>query len=195
MRGPARLGGARRRLRGDPQEQRGDPRFLGGERQPAARGEVEHGRISPAFDHHRAEAAAAQRVGRAAKQRPVVGRVGEDDAVGIAAQLDQPRRVEPSAAPRGRAGAQPEQRAAAGLGAQREHRSEACGAGRVARIGAEYLVDAPTRDASSKKRIETRMSAREPPARRSSPRLPGDGFPQCGEMAGRLAHGHVLVMF
>src|SRR3546814_4920048 len=102
-----------------------------------------------------------------------------------------------AAARAGVGGAQPEQRRLARC-AQRDERGKGGGAGRVERVGGEKFMGAPGRQPAADRRVEARVSARQPALGRTAFETttggyPGDAFPQPGERGGRLAHHLFLI--
>lgn len=84
---PSRLCRRSDRRGGDAQQKSRDARRLRGHRQPAAGDEIEHFRLAPEFDHHRAQCIAGQCIGRDAQDRFDVSRAHCHDLTRVKAEF------------------------------------------------------------------------------------------------------------
>lgn len=87
---PSGLRGRWPRLRGHPQQKRGDARGLRCQRELAAGDEIELARLPPDFQHHGAERIAGQRIGGGPQRGVGVGRAHGYQQPRIETQLAQP---------------------------------------------------------------------------------------------------------
>ena len=87
---PSGFGGRGPRLRGHPQQKRGDAGGLRGQSELAAGDEIELARLPPDFQHHGAERIAGQRVGSGPQRGVGVGRAHGHQQPRIETQLAQP---------------------------------------------------------------------------------------------------------
>jgi len=82
-------GGGQRRGR-NPQQQAGDAGGLRGQRQLAARNEIELARLAPDFQHHGAERIAGERIRRGFQRALDIDGAHRDEAARIEAKLGKP---------------------------------------------------------------------------------------------------------
>ena len=87
---PSRLRSRGQRLRRHPQQKPGDAGRLRGQRQLAARHEIELPRLAPELEHDGAERIAGERIGRGAQRALHVSRAHHHHAARIEAELGEP---------------------------------------------------------------------------------------------------------
>jgi len=86
---PSCLRGRGQRLRGHPQQQAGDAGALRGQRQLAARHEIELPRLAPELEHDRAERIAGECIGRSTQRTLHIGRAHHHHAARIEAEFGE----------------------------------------------------------------------------------------------------------
>lgn len=136
---PSRLRSRGQRLRRHPQQQTGDAGRLRGQRQLAARHQIELPGFAPKLEHDGAERIAGERIGRGAQRALHVSRTHHHHAARIEAELGEPAHRERAGFKFRKILPHPQQRPA--------HRDAACKPGDKARRGraltplAKHLVD------------------------------------------------------
>lgn len=156
---PSGLRGRRQRLRSHPQHQAGDAGALRGQRQLAARYEIELPRLAPELEHDSPQRIAGERIGRGAKRALHIGGTHHHHAARIEAELGEP-------AHRQRAGfnfreilPHPQQRPAR-RDASREPHDEA-GRGRALPALAKHLVDRRAREPALQRAVGLAVAERD----------------------------------
>ena len=195
---PARFGDAWAWRRIQPQHQEGGACIARAEREAAPGGQIERGPSPPALDDHRRRPGAANCVIGAGEQQFGIGRLDQQQPVGIAAELRDAGGIELPAASARIGGAQPHQRRALRR-TQREQRGKGGGTRRIERVGGEKFMQTPRRKPTVKRGVEPRMTARQPP-RACPTRLglagdPGETPAQAGDRRVRLVGHDVPDLF
>jgi hypothetical protein len=106
---PARVRRAGHRRAVYSQQQRGDARRFGRQRQPAAGGQVEQGRATAQFHHQPAQRRTAQRIDRRTQQHGVITHHPQQQARRIKAKRSEAGAIGKAADSRGAVAAQPQQ--------------------------------------------------------------------------------------
>ncbi len=141
-----------------PQQQRRHAGPLRRQRQPPARGQVEHARIAVQLQHHAAQSRAAERIHPGPQQRPRIRQDGEQQPRRIEPEIGKARPVQRGAALH-RLLAQPQDRRGIAIGTaddQRQHGGKTERAGKIARFPRENLVQAAGGQSAPQRLIERR---------------------------------------
>ena len=151
---PACLGSTRHRFGIDAQDKRQHPRSCRRHRDPARGGKVEQRSLSPWLDHHGADLAAFDDIGTRAQDRERIGRIDQDELVGIEPKLGKADGVKMPAETRTFILADPDDRMPRSGGAHRDHHRKSGSRAAIVGRGRKHLVQGPVRQTAAEATVD-----------------------------------------
>ncbi len=122
--------------------------MFGGEAELAGCGQIQHRRLAPDFDQHRAKACTTHRIEPGLKCDFLFARMRDQEARGIDAEGGKAMRVEPPRPPLSLVMADPEKGLASFEGPPGEEQGESGGGRDILRLPPDRLVQPPARKAA-----------------------------------------------